>query len=288
MGDGGVTQSFISHPHGLPAVQPPPHGSLQPHSQPTPPPGGGGSRVGTPPRLKNLGDNEVFGVLCHPSTPKKLFSSKKGVRYVQKNEYPPPWALHPHSRGGPVWVPAFPRTSSIPFLGSGGGVPVVPLAGHPLPAPKMGGTGRTCPPPTPNLHPHPTLPPSPDAARIPPSHWQNREVFPFLPLPSQLLGYLFFPFFFFFSSFFSPSSGGCLLFPSWLGGSQSHQPQAATRHRRVPPRSHRHPPSFPLGSAPPGLSVLPSLPFPDPAAPPASPSIPAAPRHGQVRASPAP
>uniref|UniRef100_A0A8C5IK45 RNA polymerase III subunit D n=1 Tax=Junco hyemalis TaxID=40217 RepID=A0A8C5IK45_JUNHY len=99
--------------------------------------------------------------------------------------------------------------------------------------------------------------------------------FSFLPLLSQLLGYLFFPlFFFFFFSLSSPSSGGCLLFPSWLGGSHSHQPQAATRHRRVPPRSLRHPPSFPLGSAPPGLRVLPCRCTGTPAAPGSPPALP--------------
>lgn len=77
---------------------------------------------------------------------------------------------------------------------------------------KWGGTGRTCPPPTPNLHPHPTLPPSPDAARIPPSHWQNREVFPSSPFSPSSLD-IYFSHIFFFS--LPPLEGVCYFRAGW-------------------------------------------------------------------------
>lgn len=99
----------------------------------------------------NLGGNEVFGVLSHPPTRKKLCFSKKSVRHVRnkKSVRPPPLALHPRSRGGPGWVPASPRTSSIPILGSGGGVPIVPQAAQPRqpphPGPKTGGKRQNMP-----------------------------------------------------------------------------------------------------------------------------------------------
>lgn len=171
-----------------------------------------------------------------------------------------------------------PSTSSIPFSGPGGGDPVVPQTAQPGHLPRTQKWGEQAEPahhPPPicthiplclhHLTPHASLHPIGRTGRF------------FLPPPSLPAPWIsIFPYFFFFSS---PSSGGCLLFPSWLGGSQSHQPQAATRHRRVPARSLRHPPSFPAGSAPPGLPVLPSHPRCCPAAPPA------APRHGQVRAS---
>lgn len=122
-------------------MQTPPQHPLQPHSQPGIPTEG--VHAWAPPR-RNLGVNEVFGVLSYTTTQKKALSLQEGCSLGEKQKVRlsvrPPWALHPHSRRGPVWVPAFPRTASIPFLGSGGGVPVVLQAGHPpTPIPKMGG-----------------------------------------------------------------------------------------------------------------------------------------------------
>ncbi|XP_027524701.1 LOW QUALITY PROTEIN: phytanoyl-CoA hydroxylase-interacting protein [Corapipo altera] len=101
---------------------------------------------------------------------------------------------------------------------------------------KREGTGRTCPPPTPNVHPHPALPPSPDAARVPPSHWQNREAFPSSPFSPSSLDIYFSLFFFFPPSSLPPLEGVCYFRAGWEDPSR-----ISRRQRRDTAGYHRDP-----------------------------------------------
>lgn len=267
-------------------MQPPPQGPLQPHSQPAPPQRGlmrGQPLAEIWGAMRFLGYSPTLPPEKSFVPPRRVFSTCKTKRPPVR---PPPLGSAPPFRGGPVRVPAFPRTSSVlhPIFGAGGRLSLLcrlrDNGDTPSWPQKWGEQAEPAHHPPPicthiplclhHLTPHASL------------HAIGRTRRFFLPPPSLPAPWIsIFPFFFFFfPSPLPPLEGVCYFRAGW------EDPSRISRRQRRCIAGYHH-----LG--PSGILRPSRLDQPRrgslscPAAAPAPPRLPAAPRHGQVRASPA-